>query len=179
MPSLQDIADLLDFDKTDWRTRGGDPLDVDALIQSASRQGLQFSSIDMEVLRLELRDRMDMQLAKQLDPALPPPTKYTVRWYQENADELVHPGGALTVRQACFCLAALKLRGGMTVQCLDDFCRLLCSGGFLSVDKNSMPTCVHPSVNAYFCPCSDAGALFGPGNPTASHNPFLAGHNIS
>lgn len=138
---MQDVASLIRFGEDEIRARGG--VDVAAVLEAALSQGLQAApDVSMQVLTAELLYRMDLQKAAQLNEGLPPPRPYTVRWYQDNADEMVASGSTITVRQACFCLAALKLRGGMTRRAFDDLCRLLSIGGFLSGDTNFMPRCV-------------------------------------
>lgn len=136
--SMQDIGELIAFGESEWRTRGG--VDADAVLMAAMDAGLYVSpDLSMEVLRAELEARMEEQRAHQLNDHRPPPVPYTVRWYQENAHELISVESNVTVLQACFVLAALKLRGGMTGQCLDSFCKLLSFGGLLGGDCNKMP----------------------------------------
>lgn len=128
------------FGLEDWRARGG--VDVDAILQAARVSGLRTDSgVSMEVLRAELEDRIDAMQGQQGLDTRPPPQKGTVRWYLQNADKPIAAGVAVTVRQACFCMAALKLRGGMTVSALDTMCRMLASGGFLPAEDNLMPRC--------------------------------------
>ena len=147
--SMQDIGELIAYGESDWRTRGG--VDAEAVLMAAMAAGLYVSpDLSMEVLRAELEARMEEQRAYQLNEDRPPPVAYTVRWYQENAHELISAESNVTVLQACFALAALKLRGGMTGQCLDSFCKLLSFGGLLGGDYNKMPkyALVHLSSNA-------------------------------
>lgn len=141
---MQDIEDFVRFAVDDWRARGGSG--VDDLLRDARASGLcAGSDLSMEILTAELACRMDTLKLQQLDPALAVPKARTVRWYQQNADEPVAAGSTVTVRQACFCLAALKLRGGMTGTCLDTICRMLSLGGFC-VDENNMIPRWRPSV---------------------------------
>lgn len=137
---MQTIADLLALSDVDGRLRGGD--DVGGVLRAALDSGLQISSdMSLEVLGEELRDRMALMKAEQEGEGKPAPRMHTVRWYQANADELVTTSSDMTIRQACFCLASLKLRGGMTGRCMDDICRLLSYGGLMGGAVNHMPKC--------------------------------------
>ena len=144
---LQDIDDLVQFGLDDCRARGG--VDVDALMQAARGAGLNVApDISMEVLRAELESQMESSQGSDSASVMREPRKGTVRWYQQNADEPIAAGVPVTVRQACFCIAALKLRGGITVSAVDTMCRLLACGGFLHPEANIMPRFA-------YAPCRD------------------------
>lgn len=144
---LQDIDDLVQFGLDDCRARGG--VDVDALMQAARGAGLNVApDISMEVLRAELESQMESSQGSDSASVMREPQKGTVRWYQQNADEPIAAGVPVTVRQACFCIAALKLHGGITVSAVDTMCRLLACGGFLHPEANIMPRFA-------YAPCRD------------------------
>lgn len=137
---VQEIDDLLDFFEESTRTRGG--LAAAEVLAAAGEQGMFISpDLDREVLQAELDYRMDLQEAHQQRGDRPVARPHTVRWYTEKADEKISADAKITVRQACFCLAALKLRGGMTVKCFDGMCKLIAAGGFLPPSENAMPRC--------------------------------------
>lgn len=138
---LQDIDDIIKFYEEDWRIRGG--LDVQAVLRAASDAGIRAGpDLCMEVLSDELQSRMDQKHGDQVDPSRAPARMNTVRRFQRNADSPIAANCSVTTRQACFCMAALKLRGGVTDQTFDDFCNLLASSGFLPAENNMMPRCV-------------------------------------
>lgn len=141
---LQDIGDLLQLVDDHMRARGG--LDASGVISGARDEGMYVDpDLDLEVLQAELDYRMALQKADQLNGKRPAPLPHTVRWYQENADTPVSASSTITVRQACFCLATLKLRGGTTVRSFNDMCKLIAAGGFLPAGDNAVPRCAQHS----------------------------------
>lgn len=141
---LQDIEDLLQLFEDHMRARGG--LDVAGVLSVARDEGMYVDpELDWEVLQAELDYRMALQREEQLNGERPVPLPHTVRWYQAKADEPVSAGSNITVRQACFCLATLKLRGGTTVRSFNDMCKLIAAGGFLPAGDNAVPRCAHHS----------------------------------
>lgn len=135
---MQDIDDLLRYWEHEGRVRGGD--EMDAIMQAAESAGwFHEGHFSMDVIHRSLQERMDAQKADQTSTDRRTPQKGTVRWYQANADEMIARGSVVSVREAAFCLASIKLGGGMTVQSFDTICRLLASGGLLSPEENIMP----------------------------------------
>lgn len=156
---VQSIDDLILYAESEWRTRGG--IGVESVLRAAADAGLYGApDLSRQVLNAELAFRMDLQFREQQNKEKPDPRPHTVRWYQDKADEKVAVGTDVTIRQACFCLAALKLRGGMTGQCMDDICRLLSMGGLLPEDCNQMPRCDTYYISCVRHACCSSGCSY-------------------
>lgn len=145
---VQTLDDILSFGLSEQRLRGG--VDAADIVQAALGQGIQADpSISLDSLTQELLDRMQVQEEALSTDAPKSPRHGTIRWYQDHLDDKVAAGSDVTVLQACYCLAWLKLKGGMTVQSMNYFCRMLSSGGFLPAANNIMPRYERVSTAVY------------------------------
>lgn len=137
---LQGLHDMLTFVEDEGRLRGGVVPDASALVRSALQQGFMLdNSISLASLSAELADKMAQMKANCQNVDAPPPRAKTIRWYQDNLNEPIADKSTVTVLQASYCLAWLKLKGGMTAQALNYLCRMLASGGFVQGSNNIMP----------------------------------------
>lgn len=136
---MQDFDTMLRFfDET--RLRGGQGNDQAAIMRALHAEGMTFyGNLTPSVILDELRDRMACTEAARLDEDLPKPKPNTVRWYLSMKGKFVSAGSKVTVLQAAYCLAWLKLKGNMTCDCLDSICRMMAMGGLLPTQDNIMP----------------------------------------
>ena len=131
---------ILQFGELEWRARGGQDLDGLDLLQAIRQQGMELDDDDIAGgIIEELRDRMQRLRAEHLNEDAPDPRPFTIRWYQKRRNKPIASGSTVTVLQASYCMAWLKMKGNMTSSCLDTICRLLASGGMLPVLNNIMP----------------------------------------
>lgn len=137
---VQGLQDLLLFAEQEHRQRGGVEPDARAILRAAQDQGRRWdNSISVAGFNEELLEKMACQQAALANKEAPEPRANTIRWYQQHPNALVAEGSTVTVSQASYCLAWLKLKGSMTCECLDYICKMLAYGGFLKSSKNIMP----------------------------------------
>lgn len=137
MQSFEEFLRFADEGPLEWRTRGGLPSSVHLLMEQAAAHGLYTDDVEMaSAVFKELSARMAEAEAEA--DACANVKDRSISWYRARLGEPISAGSTITVQQACYAMAWLKLQGGMTVQSVDYVCRLMSLGGVLE-EENQMP----------------------------------------
>lgn len=95
-----------------------------------------------EAVRVELEDAMARKLAELSNENEPPPRAFTVRWYCQHRDDLISPGGTMTVGQYCYSMLWHKMYSKGMNKGVNFLCSWLSRAGILA-GNNIAPTSEH------------------------------------